>query len=89
VIEVSFEIYLHSRAHKYLKNLDKKTYNSILNKVKSLTKDPFPPDTKRVVGRKEKVFRLRIGKYRILYVVYLELNTVLIINIDKRSRAYR
>ena len=86
---MGFEIYLNSRARKYLSNLDKKTRDSILNKIKSLTRDPFPSDTKRVVGRKEKVFRLRIGKYRILYVVYIELNTVVVVNIDKRSRAYK
>lgn len=89
MITVSFEIYLHSKAHKYLRNLDKKTRDGILNKVRGLANDPFPSDTKRVVGRKEKVFRLRMGKYRILYVVYLELNTVVIINIDIRSRVYR
>ncbi|MBU7045196.1 MAG: hypothetical protein HXS54_02060 [Theionarchaea archaeon] len=41
------------------------------------------------MGRKEKVFRLRVGKYRILYVVYLGLGTVVIADIDKRSRVYR
>jgi len=86
---VSFEIYLHSKAHKYLKNLDKRTYEGILDKITNLAKNPFPSDAKRVVGRKEKVFRIRFGKYRILYLFYLELNTVVIINIDKRSRIYR
>lgn len=36
----------------------------------------------------EKVFRVRVGDYRILYTVNYEKKRVLIVNLDKRSRAY-
>lgn len=86
---MGFEIYLSSKTDKFLRNIDKKTYESLVKKIKNLAEDPFPSEAKKVVGRKEKVFRLRVGKYRILYVVYLELGTVVIADIDKRSRVYR
>jgi len=50
---------------------------------------PFLTNTKKIIGRKEKLFRVRAGDYRILYEVYLDKNVVLIVNINKRSRIYR
>jgi mRNA interferase RelE/StbE len=43
---------------------------------------------KRVVGAKEKTFRVRVGGYRILYIVLLDENVVVIVNIDKKPKAY-
>jgi len=50
--------------------------------------NPYPKDRKRVGGRKEKVFRVRVGGYRILYVVFNERNSLLISDIDKRETVY-
>jgi len=86
---VNFEVHLSSKATKFLKNADKELYNRIINKLKKLSEDPFPQDAKRVVGQKEKVFRVRLGGYRILYVVYLDKNVVLVADVDKRERIYR
>ncbi len=74
------------KATKFLKNSDKRLYNRIINKLKKLSEDPFPQDAKRVVGQKEKVFRVRVGDYRILYVVYLDKNAVLVADVDKREK---
>ena len=86
---MKFEIELSSRAYRFLKNIDKAIYNRIIKKLGSLSEDPFSPDAKRVTGRKEKAFRVRVGDYRILYVVYSNKETILILNIDKRPKAYR
>jgi len=81
-------IYLSNKTKKFLKKVDKLTFERVFNKIKELALDPYPSDAKRVIGRKEKVFRVRIGDYRILYVVYLDKNSILIVNIDKRSKVY-
>ncbi len=59
-----------------------------MKEIKKLSVDPFPSDAKRVVGKKEKVFRVRVVDYRILYVVFHDKNEILISEIDKRGRAY-
>ena len=72
-----------------IKFLDKCKYDlreRVLNKIKLLAENPFPSECKRVKGRKEKTFRIRIGDYRVLYSV-LE-NDLVIQDIDKRSRVY-
>ena len=86
---MSFEVHLSGGSYKFLKKLDKKTCEKIIRKIEMLANDPFLTNTKKIIGRKEKLFRVRAGDYRILYEVYLDKNVVLIVNIDKRSRVYR
>jgi mRNA-degrading endonuclease RelE of RelBE toxin-antitoxin system len=42
----------------------------------------------RIMGSKEKIYRVRVGDYRILYEIYLDKKVIMIVNIDKRSRIY-
>ena len=86
---MKFDIHLSSSTQKFLKRTSKDCYQRIVKRLEELSEDPFPASARRVIGRKEKVFRVRVGNYRILYVVYLDRNTVLISNIDKRPRVYR
>ena len=86
---MKFSIYLSTSSQKFLRKIDETNFNRILKKLEELSRDPFPPDAKRIIGRKERVFRVRVGDYRILYVVYLEEKAILISNIDKRSRVYK
>ena len=82
------KVELGNSAKKFLKKCDKNLYERLISEIKSLSNNPFPQDVKRVVGRKEKVFRVRVGDYRITYVVVYEQNLILIADIDKRSKIY-
>ena len=57
-------------------------------RIEKLKEEPFPQDVKRVVGKKDKIFRVRVGDYRIQYSVIYEKNLIFISDIDKRGRAY-
>ena len=70
------------------RDLRKRAYERIHEKLAKLAEDPFPHDMKRVVGTKEKIFRVRVGGYRVLYLVLLDENIVLVVNIDKKAKAY-
>ncbi len=83
-----FKIFLGPPSERFLKKCEKGIYARIIEKIKQLAANPFPPDSKRVVARQEKVFRVRVGSYRIQYLVYYSKNEILISDIDKRSRAY-
>ena len=85
---MKFEIHLSSRSHKFLKRVDRTTYDRIVRKIEALANDPFLSDAKKIMGSKEKIYRVREGDYRILYEIYQDKNAVLIVNIDKRSRIY-
>lgn len=53
-----------------------------------LKSNPFPSDVKRIVGQKDKIFRVRVGDSRIQYRVFHEKNLIFISDIDKRAKAY-
>jgi len=82
------ELRFSSQAKKFLKKLDKANWERVIERIEELRKDPFPQKVKRVEGRKEKTFRIRVGDYRILYVVFNETNILFISKIEKRPKAY-
>lgn len=81
-------IELGNPAKRFLKKCEQTTYERLIERVKKLAIEPFPQDVKRVVAKQEKIFRIRVGNYRIQYAVFLEKNTLLITDVDKRPRAY-
>ena len=82
------KIALGSAAQKFLNKAEKQLYGRLRGKIKELAIDTFPHGCKRVVNRKEKTFRIRVGDYRILYAVFYEKNEVYISEIEKRPKAY-
>ena len=85
---MTFNVKLDNQPEKFLKKGDRILQDRIHAKITALQNDPFPHDSKRIVNRREKTFRIRVGDYRILYVVYFEENTILISKIDKRKNVY-
>jgi mRNA interferase RelE/StbE len=85
---VSFEVRLSTRAYKFFKKQPKNVYARLITKIEELADNPFPSGVRRVIGRKERLFRIRVGDYRILYEIFQDEKVILIVNIDKRSRVY-
>ncbi len=83
-----FRIFFGSQPQKFLKKCDEILYARLMKKLDELKNNPFPTDVKRVVGKKSKAFRVRVGDYRIQYVVFHEKNEILVFDIEKRPRAY-
>ena len=83
-----FRVHLDIQPEKILKKVDKILKKRLVQKIKSLKENPVPHDAKRIENRKETSFRVRIGSYRILYVVFYKDNTILISKIDKRTKVY-
>ena len=84
-----FSILLGPQPDKFIKKLDNQTKDRIKGKLLKLQEDPFPSEVERMEGYKgEKIFRVRVGDYRILYFVRYESNQIFVAKIDKRSRVY-
>jgi mRNA interferase RelE/StbE len=81
-------IKLGNPAKKFLRKCEKQIYKRLIDKIRKLAVNPFPQDVKRIVGKKEKIFRIRVGNYRIQYAVFHEENLILITDVDKRAKAY-
>ena len=89
---MSFEIKLHPDAVKFLVDLNPETKERLKSGIKSLEIDPFKSrsrsDIKKLKGTKKRddLYRLRIGDYKVIYAV--EENTVLVLEIIPRERGY-
>lgn len=83
-----FKIELTRVSRKFLKNCEKEIYLRILNKIEGLSNNPFPNDSKRIVNKAEKLFRVMVGDFRILYSILNDRAIILIVDIDKRERIY-
>ncbi len=78
-----------SKAAKYITKLDKLMNSRIKERVEKLENDPFPQEVERVEDyENEKVFRVRVGNQRILYIVRYNPNRLIIVKVDKRPRVY-
>jgi mRNA interferase RelE/StbE len=86
---VFFPAEFSPQAGKFVKKLDPVTKKRIREKVSQLEQDPFLRQAVRVEDyRNEKIFRVRVGDYRILYLVRHNPPQLFIVKLDKRERVY-
>ena len=74
-------------AVKELKQLPKEVISRILSAVEQLALQPFPNQTKKLVGS-ENNFRIRVSDYRIVYTVSSNILTIEVIRIGHRRDIY-
>jgi mRNA interferase RelE/StbE len=80
-----YSIQIEKNAENFLKKLQKKDAEIILNKIYSIRENPFRY-LKRLQG--EKLWRLRIGDYRVVVDVIISMNKMIIIRIGHRKNVY-
>ena len=80
-----FQIELTETSKIFLKKLNKKDSEIILNKIYSIRDNPFRY-LKRLQG--EKLWRLRIGDYRAIADVIISINKIIIVRIGHRKNIY-
>ena len=64
-----FDAKYSNQAKKFLKKADKILAKRLIEKIDELRNTPVIHDTKTIQGYEEKLFRVRVGDYRILYEV--------------------
>jgi len=80
-----FQIELTETAKDFLKKLQKKDAEIILNKIYSIRENPYR-FLKRLQG--EKLWRLRVGDYRAKVDVIVSMNKIIVIRIGHRKNIY-
>ena len=85
----NFPAEFSSKAIKHIKKLDAITKKRVEEKINKLEENPFPQEVERVEDFDgEKVFRVRVGDQRILYIAGYNPNKLIVAKVDKRSRVY-
>ena len=82
-----FEIFFKESVWKDLKKLPKKDLRNILRKIEDLSYNPRPHGCEKLTGQDR--YRLRQGKYRIVYSIQDMELTVWIVKIGHRKDIFR
>ncbi len=84
---MAYKLYLKRSAEKELSRLQPAIHDRIVQRLLSLQDNPMPPGTKKLLGREG--FRIRVGAYRILYIIDEKAKKIEVISIAHRKDAYR
>ena len=82
-----FSVYINKKAAKYLDEIDQKIKERIKEAMKFLQTNPVPIEKYDVIKLegKEHTYRIRIGKYRIIYDVLWNEKTIWVLIVDRRG----
>jgi mRNA interferase RelE/StbE len=83
----SYSVLIKPSAAKELEAIPRKDRLRIVTKIRALADDPRPIGCEKLSGREE--YRLRQGRYRIVYSISDPDHSVLIVKIAHRREAYR
>jgi len=87
---MKYNVLLSDTARRQLKSLHAETQQRIKGALTELSEDPYHSrpraDIKKLVGPKREYYRLRIGNYRVIYVI--KEKDILVAKILSRSKAY-
>jgi mRNA interferase RelE/StbE len=84
----SYSVRLKPSAEKDLRKLPKAVLPRILEEISSLRNNPFPPGTVKLKNA-DRLFRSRVGDYRIIYEVEAAARQILVHYIRHRREVYR
>jgi mRNA interferase RelE/StbE len=84
---MSYVVKLKRSAEKELDRLPVKTHKRIVKVLLSLKEDPIPHGAKKLHGRDD--YRIRVGNYRILYMIDESDKKVEVLSVAHRKEVYR
>ncbi len=82
-----FKIYFSESVEKDFRAIPKKEVKKILRRIQSLAAEPRPLGCEKLTG--EERYRVRQGRYRIVYSVQDNEHTVWIVKVGHRKDVYR
>ncbi len=83
----SYVVTLRSRASRQLRRVRNPDHDRITEGIRGLANDPLLGDVKKIRGR---LYRLRVGSWRVLYVINDDARLVTVTDVRRRNeRTYR
>ena len=82
-----YKIFFKKSVEKDFRVIPKKDLKKILDRIEALVEDPRPPGSEKLTGQHR--YRLRQGRYRILYSVQDDELTVWVVRVGHRKEIYR
>jgi len=84
----SYSINFKPSVEKDLRPLSKTLVSRVMKRIERLRTDPFPRQAIKLSGT-ERLYRIRVGDYRIVYEVDIQAKEVTIHHVRHRREVYR
>ena len=84
---MAYTVYLKRSAEKEMQHLPPKIHDKIVAVLLQLKENPYPRNVKRLRGREG--VRIRVGDYRVLYIVDDVGKSIEVISVADRKEVYR
>ena len=82
-----YEVTFKSSVRKDLRSIPRADVRRILKRIEGLADDPRPPGCEKLSAQER--YRVRQGRYRILYEVHDDRLVVIVVKVADRKQAYR
>jgi mRNA interferase RelE/StbE len=82
-----YKVFFRKSVWKDFETIPEKDLKRILKRIEMLGDDPRPPGCEKLTGQER--YRLRQGKYRILYSIQDDELTVWVVKVGHRKDVYR
>jgi mRNA interferase RelE/StbE len=83
----AYKIFFKKSVEKDFNVIPKKDLKKILGRIEALAEDPRPPGCEKLTGQQR--YRLRQGRYRILYSIQDDELTIWVVKVGHRKDIYR
>ena len=84
---MAYTLEIEPRARRQIRALPRDVQQRITEALAQLAEQPRPPNAKRLIGH-DHTYRLRLGRYRILYEVEDRIRVILVIEVGHRREVY-
>jgi mRNA interferase RelE/StbE len=82
-----YKVIFTKSVKKDFRKIPKLEVSKLLNEIEELAKNPRSSKTKKLKG--EKLYRLRVGNYRVIYDIQDNLMLIFVVKLGHRSDIYR
>ena len=83
----AYKVYFRESVEKDFNSIPKKDLTKILSRIRALTNNPRPPGCEKLTGQER--YRVRQGRYRIVYSIQDDVLTIWIVKVGHRKDIYR
>ena len=84
-----YKIKFDSRVKKDLKSIPAQDIKRIKSAISELENKPRPDGCKKLKGNKQDFYRIRVGKYRVIYLVEDEILLILVVRVGHRKEIHK
>jgi mRNA interferase RelE/StbE len=87
---MGYQIFLKNSVTKFLDKISDKDYSLISNSIESLINNPRSFNSKKILSNKKDIYRIRAGRFRIIYYIDDKNKTIIILEVRYcREDTYR